>query len=55
MIEYDTVLSPCISNCTLDKHYICKGCFRSKQEIADWYTLDNEDKKKILALIKERK
>lgn len=31
-----SVPSPCIGICTLDKHKICQGCFRSVGEIAAW-------------------
>ncbi len=51
----DIVRSPCISICKLDKHNICVGCFRSVNEIRNWYTLDNDGKKKILENVEQRK
>lgn len=55
MIEYDTVISPCISICKLDKHNVCKGCFRTVEEIRSWYTLDNDGKRQIVENVKQRK
>ena len=51
----DEVPSPCISVCVLDEQDICQGCFRSGQEITDWWVLDDEAKLKVLASCKERR
>ncbi len=55
MVPSDIVISPCISICKLDKHDICVGCYRSVDEIRNWYTLENDEKIKILEEIEKRK
>ena len=42
------VRSPCISICALDKNDICLGCYRSADEITDWTTLSEQDKRQVL-------
>mgnify|MGYP000281866250 CR=1 FL=1 len=42
------VPSPCISICVLDDEDICQGCFRSAQEITDWFMETPEAKLEIL-------
>ena len=34
--------SPCISVCLLDENDICTGCFRSADEITDWFMASAE-------------
>ncbi len=47
--------SPCVSICVLDEEDICQGCFRSAQEVTDWFMSSAERKREILALAKERR
>ena len=48
--------SPCISICSLDKNDVCEGCFRTGNEIVDWFTADDDRKREILeASTKRRK
>lgn len=49
------VPSPCVSVCALDENDICVGCYRSGQEITDWFMADNERKREILALCEQRR
>jgi predicted Fe-S protein YdhL (DUF1289 family) len=51
----DTVPSPCISVCALDEDDICLGCFRSGDEITDWFMADDERKREILTLCERRR
>jgi predicted Fe-S protein YdhL (DUF1289 family) len=39
--------SPCIGECALSKHKLCKGCGRSKEEIESWKKLDREARHEI--------
>jgi predicted Fe-S protein YdhL (DUF1289 family) len=48
------VQSPCVSICALDENDICVGCYRTGQEISRWGSMDREEKKKTLELVKER-
>ena len=46
--------SPCISICVLDEKAICQGCFRSAEEITDWFMASSKEKLNILERAKER-
>lgn len=48
-------MSPCISVCLLDEQDICQGCYRSAEEIADWFIADAGDKREILARARRRR
>ena len=55
MIEFPTIISPCVSICRLDKTGVCIGCYRSVKEIREWYDLDDPARKQILENIEQRK
>ncbi len=40
--------SPCVSVCSLDHFDVCVGCFRSGEEIVDWFSADDDRKLEIL-------
>ena len=46
--------SPCISVCVLDENDICAGCYRSADEITDWFMASAEQKRAMLARARER-
>lgn len=46
--------SPCISICVLDDDDICQGCYRSADEITDWFMASNEEKRAIIVRARER-
>ena len=39
----------------LDEQDICQGCFRSAEEVTDWFMSSAERKREILALAEERR
>ena len=47
--------SPCISVCLLDDSDICVGCFRTADEITDWFMADAQGKRDILARAEQRR
>lgn len=47
--------SPCVSICALDDNDICMGCYRSAQEITDWFMATADDKRAMLALARARR
>ena len=49
------ISSPCISVCMLDDDDICMGCYRSAEEIADWFLADADQKREILGRCRERR
>jgi len=48
------VKSPCISICRA-KSGVCIGCFRTTQEISEWYKATAERKSQILKDAEQRK
>lgn len=56
MYSNQEVLSPCNNNCNMDINTkLCKGCYRTLEEIMLWSTAPYEEKKKILELVEYRK
>ena len=47
--------SPCISICSLDLNDVCEGCYRTGNEIVDWFTADDERKREILEASTQRR
>jgi len=49
------VSSPCIRVCILDPETgLCEGCGRTREEIARWYRLTEEERQQIMAGLPER-
>jgi uncharacterized protein len=49
------VPSPCVSICRMDElREFCVGCSRTLEELGQWRSMDNEDKKIVWALIAQR-
>lgn len=50
------VPSPCISVCRMDaRSGWCEGCLRTLDEIATWSVLDDEEKRRVWALLPQRR
>ena len=48
--------SPCISICQMDPQAdICVGCYRTRQEIASWSSLNIDEQRALLAILNERR
>ena len=49
------IQSPCIGVCSMDDSTgFCQGCYRSMDEIRDWWDLDNAQKLAINELASQR-
>ena len=49
-----TVDSPCIKICTYDKEEeFCIGCYRTKQELQDWWIMTREQKLEALKKLED--
>ena len=46
--------SPCISVCVLNTEDICMGCYRSAEEVTDWFMANAEKKRDILQRARQR-
>ena len=50
-----TISSPCIRVCILDPDTgLCEGCGRTREEIAAWFRLSEDDRRRIMAELPER-
>lgn len=47
--------SPCVSICALDQDDVCMGCFRTGEEITDWFMADDARKQEILLAAEQRR
>jgi predicted Fe-S protein YdhL (DUF1289 family) len=55
MSELTEVKSPCIGVCVMDDlTNLCQGCYRSLEEIQQWWDLDNEQKKIVVEAASQR-
>lgn len=45
----EQLASPCVSICALGDDEICTGCYRSADEITDWFLASSEEKRDIIA------
>jgi predicted Fe-S protein YdhL (DUF1289 family) len=51
-----TPVSPCLGICLMDpRTRTCRGCLRTIEEIAGWYTASNAEKRAILECLDERR
>jgi uncharacterized protein len=49
-----SVESPCISVCELDENNVCRGCFRTLEEIGQWPLASDIQRNEFLRLSKVR-
>ncbi len=50
------VSSPCISVCTVDPETeLCRGCYRSMEEIAGWLEMGREARRTVLRRVATRR
>lgn len=47
--------SPCTGVCQLDERQVCKGCYRSMDEIIEWAAADTQTRLRILDHARQRK
>lgn len=56
MYKEEHVPSPCNNNCFMDfETKLCKGCFRTIDEIISWANISSEEKRQILVKVRHRK
>ncbi|MCO4837481.1 MAG: DUF1289 domain-containing protein [Oceanospirillaceae bacterium] len=47
-----SIVSPCVKVCQFKKdELVCKGCYRSQDEVRNWMIMSKEDKLKSLAQV----
>ena len=56
MTAADPLPSPCVGICRIDEAAArCEGCLRTLEEIARWGALGTEEKRDLLAALRERR
>ena len=51
----EQVQSPCVGVCSMDDSTgLCLGCYRTMDEIQQWWDLDNLHKQALVALVSAR-
>jgi predicted Fe-S protein YdhL (DUF1289 family) len=48
-------MSPCINVCSLDERGYCRGCYRSRGEIAGWSNMSPERQWEVLRAVEARR
>ena len=46
--------TPCIGVCQYDNEDICRGCFRTLDEISNWALMTEDERKEIMKKLDER-
>lgn len=49
------IKSPCIEVCALDDQNVCIGCYRTADEIIDWFAASDDRKRDILVAVQRRR
>jgi predicted Fe-S protein YdhL (DUF1289 family) len=50
------VASPCVSVCVMDDAIgLCRGCYRTLDEIARWSVMLEAEKRAVIVLLEQRK
>ena len=48
------IASPCIHICKLDAGDVCIGCQRTRDEIARWLVMTDDERARVMAMLAER-
>lgn len=51
----NTIESPCIAVCALDEDDVCIGCYRTGDEITDWFMADDAERREIIKRCEQRR
>ncbi len=46
--------SPCIGHCAINQQQICSGCGRTRSEISNWRTMNEQEKEEAAVRSKDR-
>lgn len=53
-LEIFDIPSPCIGRCEMNTQGYCLGCYRSRQERFNWSKMNQQDKRNVLRLCRQR-
>lgn len=55
MKKIEDISSPCNGDCLIDQETeFCKGCFRTMDEIANWFHMKSKEKSEVLDKTRSR-
>jgi predicted Fe-S protein YdhL (DUF1289 family) len=46
--------SPCTGHCAINQQQICSGCGRTRSEISNWRTMNEQEKEEAALCAKDR-
>jgi predicted Fe-S protein YdhL (DUF1289 family) len=48
-------VSPCIGVCAInDSNGFCQGCYRTVEEIREWWNMTDEEREKVMGALDQR-
>ncbi|KDM91549.1 DUF1289 domain-containing protein [Photobacterium galatheae] len=53
-LDFFTIPSPCIGVCQANQRGYCKGCLRSREERFHWQDMNNDQKRHVIKLCRQR-
>jgi predicted Fe-S protein YdhL (DUF1289 family) len=51
----EDIVSPCIGVCAInDSNGFCHGCYRTVEEIREWWNMTDEEREKVMSTLDQR-
>ncbi len=51
----EDIVSPCIGVCAInDSNGFCQGCYRTVEEIREWWNMTDEEREKVMGTLDQR-
>ena len=51
----EDIVSPCIGVCAInDSNGFCHGCYRTVEEIREWWNMTDEEREKVMGALDQR-
>ena len=55
MSNIEDIVSPCIGVCAInDANGFCQGCYRTVEEIREWWNMTDEEREKVMGTLDQR-
>lgn len=48
------IISPCIGICSMNDAGLCAGCYRTIDEIREWWDMQHTQRETVLSMLAER-
>jgi len=54
-MSIEDIVSPCIGVCAInDSNGFCQGCYRTVEEIREWWNMTDQDREKVMGTLDQR-